>query len=353
MGFRDLECFNKAMLAKQCWRLIQEPDYLIANKLDTLWKQAPVVGLVMGVMSIYGRWLGHSAPSKVFSPIKKLDCEATMSSKDGCFSVRSAYRMEKSRELAEKGQASRSNQFEEVWKQIWQLNVQPSDKVLLWRTCLEALPTQSNLLKKKVVDHPLCPICCMAEENVIHALWRYEYAKNVWSQCSKKLQKCYLPRSFMLELFDAVLNSMETQEGRVILDMLAKEDLNRSNMSKQLCSATANWKAPPLNWFKLNWDGSVDKMQGFIRVGVAVRDSAGQIIATMRLRKHLFPNPLLVEAYGVLQAIKFGLDLGLSYVIIEGDSLQVINALHKDKEDWSSASMFMCEAKQVMTNFAK
>ncbi|KAF5442763.1 hypothetical protein F2P56_035387 [Juglans regia] len=78
IGFRDLECFNKSMFAKQCWRLIQEPDSLVANKLDILWKQAPVGGFVMGVMSIYGKWLGHSAPSKVFSPIKKLDCEATM-----------------------------------------------------------------------------------------------------------------------------------------------------------------------------------------------------------------------------------------------------------------------------------
>ncbi|KAF5442764.1 hypothetical protein F2P56_035387 [Juglans regia] len=53
-------------------------SWKLMGKLDILWKQAPVGGFVMGVMSIYGKWLGHSAPSKVFSPIKKLDCEATM-----------------------------------------------------------------------------------------------------------------------------------------------------------------------------------------------------------------------------------------------------------------------------------
>ena len=33
MGFRDLYSFNLAMLAKQCWRLITNPDSLVAKVL--------------------------------------------------------------------------------------------------------------------------------------------------------------------------------------------------------------------------------------------------------------------------------------------------------------------------------
>jgi hypothetical protein len=31
LGFRDLVCFNKPLMAKQCWRLMQNPDLVVAR----------------------------------------------------------------------------------------------------------------------------------------------------------------------------------------------------------------------------------------------------------------------------------------------------------------------------------
>lgn len=30
LGFRDVECFNKAKFGKQCWRMLNSPIFLIA-----------------------------------------------------------------------------------------------------------------------------------------------------------------------------------------------------------------------------------------------------------------------------------------------------------------------------------
>lgn len=76
----------------------------------------------------------------------------------------------------------------------------------------------------------------------------------------------------------------------------------------------------------------MDKIQCKIDIMIIVRDWEGIFLATMRINRPLFLDSLLTEAVGAYQAILFGLDLGLSQIILEGDSLQVIQHITKAKE---------------------
>jgi hypothetical protein len=52
----------------------------------------------------------------------------------------------------------------DIWKVIWNLKVPKSEKHFIWRTCHDILPTQDNLMRRKIVRDPLCPICGLEVE---------------------------------------------------------------------------------------------------------------------------------------------------------------------------------------------
>ena len=74
-----------------------------------------------------------------------------------------------------------SEVIKHFWKDIWQLKVPNKVKVFLCRACSRALPTKSNLQKRRVVDNSTCDQCgCMAEDE-FHALWDYEKVREAWA----------------------------------------------------------------------------------------------------------------------------------------------------------------------------
>jgi hypothetical protein len=49
LGFRDLVLFNKALLAKQVWRLLQQPDSLVARIFKAKYhSSSPILEATMG-----------------------------------------------------------------------------------------------------------------------------------------------------------------------------------------------------------------------------------------------------------------------------------------------------------------
>ncbi|XP_042944721.1 uncharacterized protein LOC122278607 [Carya illinoinensis] len=124
-------------------------------------------------------------------------------------------------------------------------------------------------------------------------------------------------------------------------------------MHGRTASSKTKWRPPPQGWFKVNWDGAVNKVKGFVEVGVVVRDCQGMVVATLRQRKSLIIEHFLAESYGALKAVQFARDLGLSKAVLEGDSLQTIQALQRDQEVWCSSNMFLFEAKLGLVKFAR
>lgn len=70
---------------------------------------------------------------------------------------------------------------DEIWRYIWRLNVPNSVKMHILKACRDAIPTCSNLYKRKVIEEDRCPICKAYLEAAGNALWSCVAARDVWS----------------------------------------------------------------------------------------------------------------------------------------------------------------------------
>jgi len=441
LGFRDLVIFNQALLAKQGWRLIQNPSSLVANifkskyypsssfleaslgsRVSYVWRslfQAKSL-LLKGILWRVGdgssikiwkdRWIPSSSSHLVSSPVGVLGQEATVSelidrergcwisnvvsenfrkdeadailniplspnlpkdrviwigSKSGLFSVKSAYYIGRSlKEDAKedaRGQCSYAEKAPAIWRDLWSLKVPGKVKLFAWRACQNLLPTKENLCKRKVIQDPSCPCCGLAVENVIHCLWSCPAAGDVWGDHLSCFHKCSTFQQSFIHLLDYCFHTFEKEKVELLLVVARNIWLRRNSLVFQgsflsphrvweeslsslddfrICSqgeenlAKASthsassplevWCPPPANFFKINWDASIDIKGNRIGIGLVVRDSRGECIAAKCVCLLVKGDSRIAESLVALHAVYFGKFLELRDVIFEGDSSQVV-----------------------------
>jgi hypothetical protein len=85
--------------------------------------------------------------------------------------------------------------------------------------------------------------------------------------------------------------------------------------------------SPPAGKIKANWDAAVDKVRKKMGIGVILQDCNGEVLATLSAPKDFIIAPEIAEATAALRAAYFCQELGFSHIILEGDALQVVQAL--------------------------
>ncbi|KAJ0087890.1 hypothetical protein Patl1_32318 [Pistacia atlantica] len=228
LGFRDLELFNLAMLAKQGWRLLHYPNSFAARVLSAkyylegyfseakvkrtssfIWSSVMVARPVLesGLMWRIGdgskariwkdKWLPSPSSFKIQSQCLGIDQEAKAATliypikilEVGSAQRLSAYHLQVESQLSSRGQSSSAANENKKWKKLWKLPITNAEKLFLWKACQDILPTKCNLVKKRVIEDPFCSFCCSEEEDVLHALWGCAATKDIWSSYSLTFQK--------------------------------------------------------------------------------------------------------------------------------------------------------------------
>jgi hypothetical protein len=132
-------------------------------------------------------------------------------SKNGEYSVRSAYHLAKSLGENQQGSSSSKEESSSFWRKIWKLKGPNVVKSFLWKACSNVLPTKANLHKSGVIQNPLFPICGLEPETMGHALWSYSSAKDVWLDCSTRIHKSTMSVESFANIFLGLHEKLEKE----------------------------------------------------------------------------------------------------------------------------------------------
>ncbi|XP_075661638.1 uncharacterized protein LOC142631378 [Castanea sativa] len=105
----------------------------------------------------------------------------------------------------------------------------------------------------------------------------------------------------------------------------------KTPLSRGNSVSSHGWLPPKHDWYKVNTDGAVFKETGSCGIGVVIRNEKGQIMGALCRRLEFPLGALEVEAMAVEEGVQFARDLCLNQIVVESDSLGVVNSFcHPD-----------------------
>nr|XP_023915286.1 uncharacterized protein LOC112026812 [Quercus suber] len=297
------------------------------------------------------------------------DVMVWLHNKDGRYSVRSGYHTTRTlvRESSLEGASSNLRSSSVVWTSIWKLRIPNKIKVFMWQACHNILPTLEKLRQRRIVENELCPICKLVPKTILHALWECKAAQDVWAGCSQRvLQKGLTVQSSMLQLTEDMWHKMPLdvfefflvlcwllwhRRNRVVFGGLLQEPGALIGRARCLLAEfvearthlaipeslahSQRWQPPVGSRYKLNFDVAVFSDISASGVGVIIRNGDGQVMAALSARGPAVTDGDEAEVLACRRGLEFAMEAGFGDLIVEGDNLNVMQAVASNRSDWS------------------
>jgi ribonuclease HI len=115
--------------------------------------------------------------------------------------------------------------------------------------------------------------------------------------------------------------------------------------------ATDRWSIPVQGCMKVNWDTSICSQRGLVGVGIVCRNHLGEVLGVQRKIVEGFFDPLVAEAWAGGRVIQFGMELGFTHIVLEGDSKLVVDAINAEGPSWSKIGHLVEDIQILLQNF--
>ena len=255
--------------------------------------------------------------------------------------------------------------------------------MFIWRACRNAMPTKHALMRRTITEDSTCERCQTDVEDPLHALWTCTKLDVVWTDHTewdfrnstgfldfKDLVSWLITEGKNLDLFTLTAWSVWNQRNRARIQepatdlqqiaVAAKSSLDEFHRSIQrrdsqgrraTHTAQSHWRPPPREVVKVNFDGATCSLEKSSGVGVVVRDMNGLVLASCAKRIHQSVKAVEIEAMAAATALSFAKDLGFQRLILEGDSLEVIQALLERTETLTPTGLLLEDVRSLSQNF--
>jgi hypothetical protein len=306
----------------------------------------------------------------------------------GIFSVKSAYKLRLKLFDVAAGQPTSSSvanlttSASTNWQKIWSLNTPRKISMFLWRLGHNILPVKMNLKHRGLDLETLCPMCHRLDEDCGHSFLKCKFSKAVWREANlESVRGMLLECANATQVIDTILN-LEDKLRLLSTTVLWKiwnvrNSVNAGNrlpvpatvassasqyiseFSSYMCNthaipahSTNRWICPPVDFLKINIDGSFCKETSTGGWGFCIRDFQGDVCgAGMGHLPHVH-DALQAETMACLKAIEFAAELGIGRIIIETDATLLKAALQTTDLDLARHGVLFREAKfLLLTSF--
>jgi ribonuclease HI len=89
----------------------------------------------------------------------------------------------------------------------------------------------------------------------------------------------------------------------------------------------------------------------FVVYGCDVRDSSGNLQAASCHVEFLMADPVVGEVLAALHTVEFCRDKGFSLIVLEGDSLLVVQAINNTRVNWSRIGLIIDDIPNILKGF--
>ncbi|XP_024190480.1 uncharacterized protein LOC112194478 [Rosa chinensis] len=376
MGFRDMHCFNLALLAKQGWRLVQKPNTLIAQLLKA--KYFPTCSFMEAELKKGASytWRSIIAGRAVLQKGMRIQVGdgATISLWDDPW-VPVPYSFRPFSTVMEGTESWRVADVIDYEDKEWLTDVLGELFTRGEVATIASIPLNCVLVgvgagrtPEDILDQNLdvaCVFCKSTNESSLHVFKECDALQCFWRLGPLKLKakeqaagdlKNWLfdvldmLNSNQVDFFFMALWSVWTERNKIVwndgcfqpMHMIqwctsSLEEFQKYHQ-KVACKKKrplTKWQCPPRGRLKINIDGAFQVDSGVGGIGVVVRDDLGTGIAAIArpfLHAHSAIN---MEAEACRAGLLLGIHQGWSDVVIESDSALLIAALKSEEDNFS------------------